>query len=139
MPRVAAIIIKNNKILLMRRIKKGQKYFVFPGGGIKQDESIEDAIIREVKEELSLDVKLDKLLFQIKNRDQQELYFLIKEFSGIPKVGGPEKKRMNKDNQYYPTWVELNKIQDLSNLYPEESRSRIKKLIDRENEIFKSA
>ena len=126
--RVCAVIIKNNKILLMRRVKRGQEYFVFPGGGIEQDESIEDAIIREVKEELSLDAKIDKLLFQIENRGQQELYFLIKEFSGVPEIGGPEKKRMNKNNQYYPTWIDLNKISKLSNLYPEEARERIKEL-----------
>lgn len=126
MSRVAAIIIKDNKILLMRRIKKGQEYFVFPGGGIEDNEIPEEAIIREVKEELSLDAKIDKLLFQIENRGQQELYFLIKEFSGVPKIGGPEKKRMNKNNQYYPTWIDLNKISNLSNLYPEEGRSKIK-------------
>lgn len=131
MPRVVAVIIKDNKILLMRRIKKDQEYFVFPGGGIEQNESDKDAIIREVKEEISLDTKIDKLLFEIENRGQQELYFLIKEFSGIPKLGGPEKKRMNKDNQYYPTWVDLNKISNLSNLYPEEAREMINEISKR--------
>jgi len=127
--RVAAIIIENNKILLMRRIKEGQEYYVFPGGGIEGNESTEDAIIREVKEELSLDAKIDKLLFQIENRGQEELYFLIKEFSGIPELSGPEKERMNGNNQYYPVWLDLNKALNLPNLYPEEARQRIKKLI----------
>ena len=102
--RVCAVIIKDNKILLMRRIKEGQEYFVFPGGGIEGNESAEDAIIREIKEELSLDAKIDKLAFRMENRGQEELYFLIKEFSGIPKLGGPEKDRMNKNNQYYPEY-----------------------------------
>ncbi|OGZ32939.1 MAG: hypothetical protein A2V69_02965 [Candidatus Portnoybacteria bacterium RBG_13_40_8] len=127
--RVAAVIIKDNKILLMRRIKDGQEYFVFPGGGIKENESVEDAIIREIKEELSLDAKIDKLLFQIENRGQEELYFLIKEFSGIPELSGPEKERMNENNQYYPEWIDLDKIQDLSNLYPEAVRKKVKELI----------
>src|SRR4030042_2198730 len=127
--RVAAVIIKDNKILLMRRIKDGQEYFVFPGGGIKENESVEDAIIREIKEELSLDAKIDKLLFQIENRGQEELYFLIKEFSGIPELSGPEKERMNENNKYYPEWIDLDKIQDLSNLYPEAVRKKVKELI----------
>ena len=127
--RVCAIIIKDNNILLIRRIKNGEEYFVFSGGGIEADESDENAIIREVKEELSLDIKIDKLLFQIENRGQQESYFLIREFSGTPKIGGPEKERMNKDNQYYPAWIDLNKIQDLSNLYPEEAKRKIGELI----------
>ena len=95
--RVAAIIVRDNKILLMHRIKEGQEYFVFPGGGIEENESVEDAIIRETKEELSLDIKIDKLLFEIENRGQKELYFLIKEFSGALKLSGPEKDRMNRE------------------------------------------
>lgn len=126
--RVVAVIIKDNKILLMRRIKKGQEYFVFPGGGIKDNESEENAIIREVKEELSLDAKIDKLLFQIENRGQEELYFLIKEFFGTLKLGGPEKERMNKDNQYYPEWIDLDTASNLSNLYPEGAKEKIKEL-----------
>jgi len=127
--RVCAVIIKDNKILLMRRIKEGQEYFVFPGGGIEGNESVEDAIIREVKEELSLDAKIDKLFFQIENRGQEELYFLIKEFSGTLGLSGPEKERMNKNNQYYPIWLDLNKVSDLPNLYPEEARQKVKELI----------
>ncbi len=34
--RVAAVIIKDDKILLIRRIKNGQEYYVFPGGGVKE-------------------------------------------------------------------------------------------------------
>ena len=126
--RVCAIIIKDNKILLMRRIKDGQEYFVFPGGGIKENESEEDAIIREVKEELSLDAKIDKLLFQIENRGQEELYFLIKEFSGIPELSGPEKERMNENNQYYPEWMDLDKASNLVNFYPEEAIIKLSQL-----------
>ncbi len=127
--RVAAVIIEDNKILLMRRIKEGQEYFVFPGGGIEGNESVEDAIIREVKEELSLDVKIDKLFFEIENRGQEELYFLIKEFSGNLKLGGPEKERMNENNQYYPIWLDLKDASDLPNLYPIEARQKVKELI----------
>jgi len=127
--RVCAIIIKDNKILLMHRIKNGQEYFVFPGGGIKENESEEDAVIREVKEELSLDAKIDKLAFQIENRGQEELYFLIREFSGTPKLGGPEKEIMNNNNQYYPEWIDLDVASNLFNFYPEEARQKIKDLI----------
>ena len=48
--RAVGVIIKDNKILLMRRIKNGQEYYVFPGGGVKEGESTETAIIREIRE-----------------------------------------------------------------------------------------
>ncbi len=52
--RAVAIIIRDGKILLIHRIKNGQEYFVFPGGGIIEHENAEDAVVREIKEELIL-------------------------------------------------------------------------------------
>lgn len=127
--RAVAVIVKNKKILLIHRIKNGKEYYVFPGGAIKKEESSKEAVIREIKEELCLDIKLDKLLFQIENQGRQEFYFLVKEFSGVPQLGGEEKERMNKNNQYHPIWVDLDKIKELDNLYPEEARQRIIELI----------
>lgn len=128
--RVAAIIIKDNKILLLRRIKDGREYFVFPGGGIEKGESLEEAIIREAQEELGLKIKIEKLLFQIENRGQEEFYFLVKKFSGTPKLGGPEKEKMNKNNQYFIEWKNLSEIAGLPNLYPEKAREKVEKILN---------
>lgn len=127
--RAVGIIIKNKKILLIHRIKDGKEYYVFPGGAIEQDESPKEAAIREIKEELSINnVVIDRFLFQITNRGNKEFYYLVKSFSGQPKLGGEEKQRMNKNNQYYPTWINLDKLKDLNNLYPEPAREKIIKL-----------
>lgn len=109
----------------MCRVKNGQKYYVFSGGGVEKNESTEEAAIREIKEELSINPKIDKFLFEIENQGRQEYYYLIKEFSGQPRLGGEEKQRMNQDNQYYLTWIDLDKIQVLDNLYPELARKKI--------------
>jgi len=127
--RAVGVIIKENKILLMRRMKNGQEYYVFPGGGVKEGESTETAIIREIREELSLDAKIDKLLFEIENQGRQEYYYLIKEFSGQPQLGGEEKQRMSADNQYYPVWIEFDKLKSLDNLYPELAREKIVEIL----------
>ena len=126
--RAVGIIIRNKKILLIYRIKDGKEYYVFPGGAIEEGESSKEAVIREVKEELSIDkVIIDRFLFQIENRGNKEFYYLIKNFSGQPKLGGEEKQRMNQDNQYYPIWLDLDKIQLLDNLYPKEARLKVTK------------
>jgi len=49
--KVAAVIVNNGKILLVRN--KGDAGFTLPGGGVKKGETIEYALARELKEEIS--------------------------------------------------------------------------------------
>ena len=51
-PSSRAIIIKNNKILMVHSTM--YNYYKFPGGGIKNGETKIDALIRETKEEAGL-------------------------------------------------------------------------------------
>lgn len=57
-PAVYGVIIRDNKVLL----SKQWDGYDFPDGGIDLDESMEQALIREVKEETGLDVKMGKIL-----------------------------------------------------------------------------
>jgi 8-oxo-dGTP diphosphatase len=98
--RPVGIIIKDGAILLIRRIKNGRNFYVFPGGGLEPNESLEEGLKREIKEEAGLDVKKAEFLFEIKVQlpdnpikgYQNEHYFLIEKYSGKPELGGPEKK-----------------------------------------------
>jgi hypothetical protein len=56
-------------------------------------------------------------------------FYLVREFTGTPKLGGPEKERMNENNQYYPEWKNLNQLKELTNLYPEEAKNKVEKLM----------
>jgi 8-oxo-dGTP diphosphatase len=58
---VRAVIINNNSIVL-NEFNDGE-YYNLPGGGAEPGESIKDAVVREVKEETGLDVKVGELLF----------------------------------------------------------------------------
>src|SRR3990167_8267724 len=128
--RAVAVITRDGKILLMHRIKNGREYFVFPGGGVEEGEVVENAIVREIKEEFGIDIKIEKLLFQIENQGREEFYFLVKEFTGIPEIGGEEKERMSEINQYHPVWKNLSEIKTLVNLYPERAKQKVEELIE---------
>jgi len=59
---IAAIIIKNNKVLISQRKSYGYlaDKWEFPGGKIENNESSESCLIRELKEEFSIDIKIIK-------------------------------------------------------------------------------
>lgn len=52
---VRAILIKNNEILLVKHTYSDQWFL--PGGGLKKGEKLENAIKRELNEELGVEVK----------------------------------------------------------------------------------
>jgi 8-oxo-dGTP diphosphatase len=68
---VAAVIEHNEKYLCVQRgINKYDyisKKWEFPGGKIEVDESPEDAIIREIQEELNLDISDLKFLITVEH------------------------------------------------------------------------
>lgn len=63
---VAAIIIEGNKVFATQRgygeFKDGWE---FPGGKIEQNETPEEAIIREIKEELNVEIEVLNLLDKV--------------------------------------------------------------------------
>ena len=63
--RYQGMIIKDHKILLIqhRQHSTCQSYWVIPGGGIDGSESAEECVIREMKEETNLEVKIKRLAF----------------------------------------------------------------------------
>ena len=58
---VAGIIYKDDKFLIAQRnLKKSQGgLWEFPGGKIEKNETGEEALIREIKEEFNADIKVD--------------------------------------------------------------------------------
>ncbi|MEN9328703.1 MAG: hypothetical protein RI947_1511 [Candidatus Parcubacteria bacterium] len=123
--RAAAIILKDYAVLLMYRKREGHEYYVFPGGGVEKDETVEEAVLREVTEETTVQVKLDKLLYHHHYiNDSDQYFYLCSYISGKPELGDANEKEAMKNNAndyYEPMWVPIEKIGELV-LYPLELR-----------------
>ncbi len=62
--RITAVVFYNGKLVIVRHEnKKFGDYYLLPGGGWEHKESIEECVVREVKEETGLDVEVDHLAY----------------------------------------------------------------------------
>ena len=113
---VMAIFLKDNKVLLEKRKAEEDNYagvYAFPGGHAEEGEEIEDALQREMKEELNIQVKKYQLIGEFEDIDptSQERYifnvFLCKEWEGEIKDTAEEESII---------WVELDEVNKLENV-----------------------
>lgn len=78
---VVAAIIENNDgdiLIAKRNSKKSQGgLWEFPGGKIEKNESADDAIKREIKEELNIDIEINKWLIEKRHEYPEKTINLI--------------------------------------------------------------
>jgi 8-oxo-dGTP diphosphatase len=61
--RVAAVVVRGDRLLLVRQRKGESTYWLLPGGGLDYGESIEACARREVAEETGLEIEVKKFLY----------------------------------------------------------------------------
>lgn len=112
--RGSSVIIKNNKVALIKRVRAGQEYYVFPGGGIEQGESPEQAAVRETFEELGIHVVIKSSL-GIVNYNGVQYFFIAKVIGGTFGTGeGKEyKDKCRNRGTYEPMWIGLEQLSSL--------------------------
>ena len=127
--RVRAIIMDNNKILAIKRIKEDEVYYVFPGGGVEEGEELEEALKRECREELGVEIKIIKNFaserFNRGNIKQMEYFYICEIISGeIGTRNGPEYDvNSNYEGTHSIEWIS-DKFQDYD-LRPENISSKL--------------
>lgn len=114
---VDTVVLKSGHLLLVRRGKKhGKGLLALPGGFLNQYERIEDAAIRELKEETKIKVSLDDLrqsiigsnvfdhpLRSLRGRTLTHAYMLNLGSGDLPKVKGDD----DADKAF---WLPLNEV-----------------------------
>ena len=107
---IDAIIIRENKILLIKRgLEPFKNYWGLPGGYVDWNETLEDAVKREVKEEVGADVislKQMGIYSNPKRHPQQTIDISYEvEIEGEIKAGDDAKKFK---------WFNLNELPELA-------------------------
>lgn len=113
------ILIENRNVLLIYRERDGEKYYVFPGGGIEEGETKEACIKRECKEELGIAIEIKKYVYEVKGKDFVQHFFLIRRTAGEIGTGNPEEYDVNrKGGIQIPMFVSIDKLKSLNVVSP---------------------
>lgn len=139
--RASAIIPYEEGLIVIKRIKGNnenrEEYYTIPGGGQEEGETIEEATLREIQEELGIDIELTDKCYELESQGRKQYFFVAKYKSG--KIGsgiGEEMTNINyeKYGAYIPEIISINEIKNIK-LLPEEIKSII---ISNFNDIFKN-
>lgn len=128
--RSAGIVIRGDEILLMKRRKNGSgDYYVIPGGSVDAGEDPETAAVREIKEETTVEVTIDRLLYThvYTDLDARSFFFLCMYVSGEPSLSKTSEEYWDmqiRDTYYEPCWVPLQSLGTLP-VFPVEIRDAL--------------
>lgn len=122
--RAGIILIENDKVALIERHRAGLDYFVFPGGGVDEGETPEQAAVREAKEELGVDVSLKQKIAILHFGLSTQVYFLAERVGGEFGTGvGEEFTDSNPDDPeegiYIPIWMPINEMSRHEKIFPQ--------------------
>jgi 8-oxo-dGTP diphosphatase len=122
----AIILDEDKRVLLCHRTD--YDLWNLPGGGVETNESPWEAVVREVKEEVGLDVKVEKILglYNKPSRNNLVFSFLCK------KIGGNLTLTEEADKI---DWFHLSEI---PNNIPDKQKERIFDYFQKENVVMKN-
>ena len=122
--RAGIVLIQDNKVALIERHRAGLHYFVFPGGGVNEGKSPEQAAIREAMEELGIEVVIKQKVAEIQvGRKSRQVYFLVDQMGGEFGTGSGE-EYTDSDPQdpdegvYNPIWMPIDELSLHVNIHP---------------------
>lgn len=117
--RVSAIFRKGNKILLHHGLDS--EHYTLPGGRVKEGETTEDAIKREIKEEMGQDVKVVKSvsfmenLFDMNEKKYHEILVTYElEFLDKNMYEKERIKAIEKDKKLEFIWFDQDKLDNIT-------------------------
>jgi len=122
--RAGIVLIQEAKVALIERHRAGLDYFVFPGGGVDEGETPEQAAIREAMEELGIEVAIKQKVAEIQiGQKSRQIYFLVEQVGGEFGSGDGEEYTDSDPNDpeegiYIPIWMPIDELPLHEKIYP---------------------
>ncbi|MGE5465132.1 MAG: NUDIX domain-containing protein [Syntrophothermus sp.] len=124
--RAGIVLIQDQKVALIERFRAGLHYFVFPGGGMDEGETPEQAAVREAKEELGIEVGIRQKVAEIQLASKsRQIYYLVEQTGGEFGTGTGEEYQDADPNDpdegvYIPVWMPIEELTLHEKIFPRE-------------------
>lgn len=116
MARAQCLVVRNNKILMVKHLLNDQEYWCLPGGRIEPNEPPSKAALRELNEECNV---IGEIILEtsIANYDDRHYSFFINIGDQEPYIG--EDPELDRDNQIMQEikWMSLDEITERDRVY----------------------
>ncbi|WP_392667086.1 NUDIX domain-containing protein [Streptomyces sp. LN785] len=148
-PRAVAVVIDGPRALIIKRFLKhdsaaacvmcddsgwtgpacpGHHYAVLPGGGVEGGETAEEAALRELNEETTLNARINRLAWTGRHNGRPASYFLMADVSGTPVLSGDEAQAHGPNDSFELMWATAEEFERL-NLHPSDIRIPLARLL----------
>jgi ADP-ribose pyrophosphatase YjhB (NUDIX family) len=150
-PRAVAVVVDGPRALVIKRYLKrersdacvmceataspgpecpGHHYAVLVGGHVEEGETPEEAALRELTEETTLEARVDRLLWTGLHNGRPASYYLMTDVTGTPTLSGPEAQEHSPTNSFELLWASPTEFTPL-NLHPADIRTPLTQLLRR--------
>ena len=123
--RARVVIVDDGRVALIRRVRAGTTYYIFPGGGVEDGETPAEAAVREAYEELGVHVRLSEQIHEEVFRGDRFHFFRGEIVGGEfgtgewPDHADETPSSRERGGTHEPVWVPLEELEHLDVRPPE--------------------
>ncbi len=105
------VLVEDNKILLSHELNTG--VYMSPGGGLEENETLEECCIRELREETGYEVKPIRQFLKINEYSFETMY--VSNYFICEKIGKSQQKltEIEVEHGIVPEWIEIDKALEI--------------------------
>lgn len=117
--RAGAICVdEDDRVVVNRGEWDRGPFYELPGGGVEQGETVEEAVVRELEEEVGLHVRIERKLANVWKDGREEHYFLVRPEGSSPRTA------LDLEPGFTQEWVPISSLADLP-LWPKRLAWRV--------------
>lgn len=116
--RSQALVIRDNRILMVKHKMDGRFFYCLPGGGIDEGETPEEAAVRELKEEACVDGRpIQEINKFVKLGGKGTVYTYLIEVDPLAEIGPGIDPELEEQTIVDAEWMKLEDMSELDQIY----------------------